>query len=137
MTMRILCTATFALAQAFTPVPAMARSRFASRGLAMAAAASPEAVIQEHIASAPVAVFSKSTCPFCARTKSLFEEMGADVKYLELNERDDGPAIQAALATICGQRTVPNTFINGEHLGGNDDAQREAKSGAIQAKLGL
>ena len=33
----------------------------------------------------------------------------------------DGPALQAALAEKTGQRTVPNTFVNGEHIGGCDD----------------
>jgi len=32
----------------------------------------------------------------------------------------DGSAIQAALLELTGQRTVPNVFINGKHLGGND-----------------
>merc|ERR550517_1381580 len=33
----------------------------------------------------------------------------------------EGPALQAALAEKTGQRTVPNSFINGEHIGGCDD----------------
>ena len=33
----------------------------------------------------------------------------------------DGAERQAALLQISGQRTVPNIFINGKHLGGNSD----------------
>lgn len=32
----------------------------------------------------------------------------------------DGSEIQAALAKISGQRTVPNVFIGGQHIGGCD-----------------
>lgn len=32
----------------------------------------------------------------------------------------DGPQIQSALAEWTGQRTVPNVFIGGNHIGGCD-----------------
>lgn len=31
---------------------------------------------------------------------------------------EDGDAIQRALADLTGQRTVPNVFVGGQHLGG-------------------
>ena len=36
---------------------------------------------------------------------------------------DDGSAIQAALADMTGQSTVPNVFIKQQHIGGNSDLQ--------------
>ena len=54
---------------------------------------------------------------------------------MELNEREDGAEVQAALAELTGQRTVPNVFIKGQHLGGNDDTQRAARSGKLQELL--
>ena len=39
---------------------------------------------------------------------------------IELNERDDGAAIQAELLAMTGQRTVPSVWIDGSHLGGCD-----------------
>jgi glutaredoxin 3 len=41
-------------------------------------------------------------------------------KIHELDVLPDGAAMQAALLELTGQRTVPNVFINGKHLGGND-----------------
>jgi glutaredoxin 3 len=70
-----------------------------------------------------VAVFSKSYCPYCKATKALLSEMGAKFYAIELDQVDDGSAIQDALADISGQRTVPNIFINKEHIGGNSDLQ--------------
>ena len=50
---------------------------------------------------------------------------------------DDGADIQAALLEISGQKTVPNVFIKGQHLGGNDVTQAAAKSGKLQEMLGI
>lgn len=36
---------------------------------------------------------------------------------------DDGSAIQATLKEMTGQSTVPNIFINKQHIGGNSDLQ--------------
>lgn len=43
---------------------------------------------------------------------------------------ENGDAIQAALAEKTGQKTVPNVFAKGNHIGGADDvmaAQKEAR----------
>ena len=60
---------------------------------------------------AQVVIFSKTTCPFCRKTKDLFD--GLDVKYtsVELDEMDNGPDVQDALLDSSGQRTVPNVVI--------------------------
>lgn len=99
--------------------------------------ASPSEFINTEIASHDVVVFSKSTCPFCAKTKALFEDMNIDATIHELNKMEDGPDVQQALLDLTGQRTVPNVFIKGNHIGGNDDTQAAAKSGKIQELLGL
>lgn len=48
---------------------------------------------------------------------------------------DNGAEIQSALLDISGQRTVPNVFIKGKHLGGNDDTQAAARSGKLEEML--
>ena len=82
-------------------------------------------------------IFSKTYCPFCTKTKDLFAKEGAgyDVVVMELDKMDGGADIQSALLDLTGQRTVPNVFIRGQHLGGNDDSQAAARSGKLQAML--
>lgn len=63
--------------------------------------------------------------------------MNIEAKVYELNKMDDGADIQDALLEMSGQRTVPNVFVKGEHLGGNDDTQAAAKSGKLSEMLGL
>lgn len=86
---------------------------------------------KSEIASNDVVVFSKSYCPYCTKTKQLFNSMNVNAKVIELDQMDDGNDIQAALLDISGQRTVPNVFIKGTHLGGNDDTQAAARSGKL------
>ncbi|KAF2403604.1 glutaredoxin domain-containing protein [Trichodelitschia bisporula] len=71
----------------------------------------------------PVAVFSKSYCPYCRATKQTLSELGAKFYTIELDQVDDGAAIQDALEEMTGQRSVPNIFIDQKHIGGNSDLQ--------------
>ena len=50
---------------------------------------------------------------------------------------DDGPEYQMTLMQMTGQRTVPNVFVKGQHIGGNDDSQAAAKDGKLKEMLGL
>lgn len=100
-------------------------------------AAAPADFVKEEVEGNDVVVFSKSFCPFCKKTKKLMTKLEIDATVFELDKMDDGADIQEALAEMTGQRTVPNVFIKGEHLGGNDDTQKAAKSGKLQEMLGI
>ncbi|KAK8096992.1 glutaredoxin [Apiospora kogelbergensis] len=76
---------------------------------------------------ASLAVFSKSYCPYCNQTKKLLKDNNAEFYALELDQEEDGSAIQDALEKLTGQRTVPNVFIGQKHIGGNSDLQAKAK----------
>ncbi|KAL9618030.1 MAG: hypothetical protein Q9160_007219 [Pyrenula sp. 1 TL-2023] len=80
-----------------------------------------------------VVVFSKSYCPYCKASKALLSEKGAKYYLMELDQVDDGAAIQDALEEITSQRSVPNIFINQKHIGGNSDLQ--SKKGELDALL--
>ena len=66
--------------------------------------------IENTISEHPVVVFSKSTCPYCARVKKLFGDVRADIFLVEINKRNDMSALQDELSRITGARTV--TFGN-------------------------
>lgn len=93
---------------------------------------------KSEIESNTVVVFSKSYCPYCTKTKELFTSMGVDFKVHELDKMgDDGPELQMALFKMTGQKSVPNVFVKGQHIGGNDDTQAAAKAGKLQELLGV
>ncbi|KAL1297146.1 hypothetical protein AAFC00_004722 [Neodothiora populina] len=89
---------------------------------------------QDIIDSNGVAVFSKSYCPYCKATKQLLSSLDAKYYSIELDQIDDGAAIQDALQEMTGQRSVPNIFISKEHLGGNSDLQGLSKD-SLKTKL--
>lgn len=91
--------------------------------------------VKSEIESNDVVVFSKSYCPFCKATKALFGDMNIEVKAIEMDQVENGDAMQGELMVMTGQKTVPNVFIKGKHLGGNDDTQAAAKSGKLQEML--
>jgi glutaredoxin 3 len=47
----------------------------------------------------------------------------------------NGAEIQAELLTLSNQRTVPNVFVKGRHVGGNDATQAAIASGELQKAL--
>lgn len=79
-----------------------------------------------------VVIWSKSFCPYCAQSKQLFESMPSlDVVVHEIDQMPSGQLIQQELATLTGQRTVPNIFAQNQHMGGNDDIQRVHQIGEL------
>eukprot|EP00308_Calcidiscus_leptoporus_P023442 CAMPEP_0119379876 /NCGR_PEP_ID=MMETSP1334-20130426/54466_1 /TAXON_ID=127549 /ORGANISM="Calcidiscus leptoporus, Strain RCC1130" /LENGTH=156 /DNA_ID=CAMNT_0007399509 /DNA_START=18 /DNA_END=488 /DNA_ORIENTATION=- len=101
----------------------------------MSAGGSLETQIKQTIAESKVVVYSKSYCPFCTKTKNLFSEMDVPITVIELDLMEGGSELQQALTALSGQRTVPNVFVNGLHVGGNDDTQAVARSGKLKEML--
>ena len=61
--------------------------------------------------------------------------MKVDAEVIELDKTQGGDVIQKELYKLTGQRSVPNVFVGGKHVGGNDDTQAAAKSGKLQELL--
>ncbi|RYG44961.1 glutaredoxin [archaeon] len=88
------------------------------------------------MAAVQVLVFSKSYCPYCTKAKSALARTGAkDVVVHELDARADGDAIQSALASVTGIRTVPQVFVAGKCIGGGDDTAAKAANGSLATML--
>ena len=103
-----------------------------------------DAYVERQIAGADVMVFAKSYCPYCKNSKRILRElktkaMGSDwtLGVVELDQlpENDGPMIQMELLTRTGQKTVPNIFIGGKHVGGNSDLVDLQESGDLNDML--
>ena len=97
-------------------------------------------LIEKYIKTNDVMVFAKSYCPHCKTSKSIIELLQHETshyaawteKFLYLDQMDeDGKIIQNALYEKTGQRTVPNIFIGGKHIGGNTDLVTAYQSGEL------
>lgn len=81
---------------------------------------------------AEVIIYTTTICPYCVRAKMLLQRKG--VPYKEIDVSGDAAA-RAALVERTRQRTVPQIFINGEHIGGCDDLYALERAGQLDAKL--
>lgn len=78
-----------------------------------------------------VVIYSKSDCPFCDKAKEWFTTRGHT--YTE-HRMDNEEQRLAFYQTIPGARSVPQIFIDGEHIGTYDDLM--AKEDKINKKKG-
>jgi glutaredoxin 3 len=56
-------------------------------------------------------------------------------QVVELDERDDGNAIQDYLGQLTGGRSVPRVFVGGKFIGGGDDTVALHNKGELKKKL--
>lgn len=81
---------------------------------------------------AAVVIYSTTFCPYCVRAKMLLQRKG--VAFEEVDVSGDAEARQALVART-RQRTVPQIFINDEHIGGCDELYALERAGELDAKL--
>lgn len=84
---------------------------------------------------AKVEIYTGMFCGFCSAAKRLLKEKGVD--FEETDVSTNAAKKQEMLARANGSRTVPQIFIDNEHIGGCDDLYALDSSGKLDAKLGL
>lgn len=68
---------------------------------------------------AKVVVYTTNYCPYCVKVKQLLRNKGVEFQEIDLSNDDAG---RVELVNMSGGRkTVPQVFINGQHIGGCDD----------------
>ena len=71
------------------------------------------------MATPNIEIYTWSRCPFCIRAKALLDQKSVD--YTEYCiDGDEDARDQMAERTQC-KRSVPQIFVDGQHLGGCDD----------------
>ena len=83
--------------------------------------------------TAPITVYTKFGCGYCARAKSLLDSKGA--KYTEHDVTFGGTEKDEMLARAPDARTVPQIFIGELHIGGSDELQALDRAGKLDALL--
>lgn len=74
--------------------------------------------------TSPIIIFSKTSCPYSKKLKSLLEKeytFTPNYAVIELDKHKMGPTLQKFIEDKTGRGTVPNLVINGKSRGGCDD----------------
>lgn len=81
----------------------------------------------------PVKIFTTTYCGFCVRAKDLLTKKGVAYEEVDVTEDD---AQRAKLVELSGgQRTVPQIFIGGQHVGGYSDLALLDSEGRLDPML--
>jgi glutaredoxin 3 len=63
-------------------------------------------------------IYTTQTCPWCHRAKAALDKHG--IEYREIDVTTDR-ALQTEMIKRSERRSVPQIFLDGEHIGGFDD----------------
>jgi len=84
--------------------------------------------------SAKVEIFTGANCAYCVAAKNLLKSKGLD--YEEFRIDLDPARRDEMLVRSANRRTVPQIFINGEHVGGFDELVAAERSGKLAQLIG-
>lgn len=83
--------------------------------------------------SARVRMYSTGVCGYCQRAEALLRARG--VEDIEKLRVDQDPALLQEMVRITGRRTVPQIFINEQHVGGYDELAAIDRKGELRQML--
>lgn len=82
---------------------------------------------------AKIVMYSTAVCPYCIRAEQLLQRKG--ISEIEKIRIDLQPELHIAMVEKTGRRTVPQIFINEQHIGGYDDLAALDQAGGLNALL--
>ena len=82
---------------------------------------------------AHVEIYTQDWCGYCARAKQLLDRKG--VVYQEIDAPYGSAARQEARVRAGGRTSVPQIFIDGQHIGGSDELMALERAGQLDALL--
>jgi glutaredoxin 3 len=83
--------------------------------------------------AANVEIYTWTTCPFCIRAKALLNRKGVEFTEYCI-DGDEGERAQMAERSG-GRRSLPQIFINDQHVGGCDDIHALDATGKLDSLL--
>jgi len=80
-----------------------------------------------------IEIYSKSYCPYCKGAKDTLARLGLAYDEYEITNSDK---LTAEMQKRSGRKTVPQIFINDQHIGGGDDFHYALNTGALTHLIG-
>ena len=79
-------------------------------------------------------MYSTRFCPYCMRARQLLQAKGVEPVEIAV---DHEPDKRAEMQLRTGRSSVPQIFIDDQHVGGYTDLWRLGQSGELDVLLGL
>ena len=80
-----------------------------------------------------VEIYTSATCAYCVAAKTFLKQKGFDYQEVRI---DTDPTKLREMLDRSQRRTVPQIFINGQHVGGYDDLVAADRSGELTKLAG-
>mgnify|MGYP006192979829 CR=1 FL=1 len=77
-----------------------------------------------------VQIYTSAMCGYCVAAKNLLKQKGFDYEEVRV---DLDPARREEMMARARRTSVPQIFIDGEHVGGFDDLHALSKQGGLDA----
>ena len=82
-----------------------------------------------------IEIYTGPLCVFCDRAKALLNKKG--VSFKEINLASEPNKMDEMIKKTNGMKTIPQIFIDGRHIGGNDRLQALENEGKLNSLLDL
>ena len=80
-----------------------------------------------------IEIYSTRACPFCQMAKRLLDQKNA--AYTEILVDEDSGRMTEAVERSGGRQTVPQIFIDDQHIGGYDELNALDRKGGLDPLL--
>lgn len=82
------------------------------------------------MAQATIVMYESMLCGYCRAAKQLFNAKGLEYTSIGV---DGQPQVREEMQAKAGRHTVPQIFINDQHIGGYDDLAALEQKGELDA----
>ena len=79
-----------------------------------------------------IKIYSTAVCPYCVAAKNFLKQRGQSWEEIRV---DLDPAVRKEIVEKTGRTSVPQIFINGQHIGGHDDMVALDRAGKLDPLL--
>ena len=79
-----------------------------------------------------VEIYAKSWCPYCQRALALLDQLAVDYVHHDVTQNR---SLEKQMIQRAGKTSVPQIFINDQHIGGSDDLFALNRSGELSTLL--
>lgn len=93
-------------------------------------------LLDKYIDTYKICIFSKASCTYCIKAIELLKSKYiVDLQIIDIGTMQQGAPLSQELQQTTMQKTIPNIFIYGNHIGGYSDLKQLYENGKLLSML--